>query len=104
MTSNSSIESTESCLQAKEIEMALRSGLNSSLAWSLNALTVLSFNSQQPLLIAKHPGILQALLEVGHKQDVQYLHWETNVALATDAAKLYQNRPVLLCSYLKGLT
>lgn len=54
------------CLQAKEIEMALRSGLNSSLAWSLNALTILSFKSQHPLLIENHPGILQGLLQVSN--------------------------------------
>ena len=48
--------------------MALKSGLNSSIAWSLNALTILSFNSQHPLLMAKHPGILQAMVEVNRPQ------------------------------------
>ncbi|KAL0033456.1 hypothetical protein WJX77_010350 [Trebouxia sp. C0004] len=49
---------------AKEIQLALRSGVHSSVAWSLNALTVLSFNANPPLLLTQHPGLLDALLQV----------------------------------------
>ena len=50
-------------MQAKEIQLALRSGVHSSVAWSLNALTVLSFNAKPPLLLTQHPGLLDALLQ-----------------------------------------
>ena len=53
-------------VQAKEIQLALRSGVHSSVAWSLNVLTVLSFNATHPLLLSQHSGLLQALLEVSH--------------------------------------
>ncbi|KAL0051202.1 hypothetical protein WJX82_003707 [Trebouxia sp. C0006] len=49
---------------AKEIQLALRSRVHSSVAWSLNALTVLSFNANPPLLLTQHPGVLDALLQV----------------------------------------
>ena len=52
-------------MQAKDIQLALKSGVHSSVAWSLNALTVLSFNATSPLLLSQHPGLLDALLEVG---------------------------------------
>lgn len=51
-------------LQAKEIELALRSGLQTSVSWSLNVLTVLSCNSPQQLLLSDLPELLQALLQV----------------------------------------
>jgi len=50
--------------QAKELQLALRSGVHSSVAWSLNALTILSFNADPALLLSQHPGLLEALLEV----------------------------------------
>ena len=53
-------------MQAKDIQLALKSGVHSSVAWSLNALTVLSFNATPPLLLSHHPGLLDALLEVSH--------------------------------------
>jgi len=37
--------------------------VHSSVAWSLNALTVLSFNANPPLLLSHHPGLLDALLQ-----------------------------------------
>ena len=51
-------------IQAKEIQLALRSGVRGSVAWSLNALTVLSFDEAPPRLLPQHPGLLEALLEV----------------------------------------
>lgn len=53
-------------MQAKEIQLALRSGVHSSVAWSLNALTVLSFGANPPLLLFQHPGLLDALLQAWH--------------------------------------
>ncbi|KAL0026679.1 hypothetical protein WJX79_003431 [Trebouxia sp. C0005] len=49
---------------AKDIQLAMRSGVRSSVAWSLNALTVLTFNANPPLLLTQHPGLLDALLQV----------------------------------------
>lgn len=51
-------------MQAKEIELALRSGVHSSVSWSLNVLTVLSFNAPHHLLLSDHPHLLEALLKV----------------------------------------
>lgn len=51
-------------VQAKEIELALRSGVHGSVSWSLNVLTVLSFNAPHHLLLADHPHLLEALLQV----------------------------------------
>ena len=51
-------------LQAKEVELALRSGVHSSMSWSLNVLTVLSFNAPHQVLLSDHPDLLQALLQV----------------------------------------
>ena len=51
-------------VQAKEIELALRSGVHTTVSWSLNVLTVLSFNAAHHLLLAEHPHLLEALLEV----------------------------------------
>ena len=53
-------------MQAKEIELALRSGVHTSVSWSLNALTVLSFSAPQHLLLADQPKLLEALLQVHH--------------------------------------
>lgn len=53
-------------LQAKEVELALRSGVHTSVSWSLNVLTVLSFNTPHQLLLSDLPELLQALLQVQH--------------------------------------
>ena len=58
------IEASVLSTQAKELQLALRSGVHNSVAWALNALTVLSFDSANPLLLSHHPGLLDALLEV----------------------------------------
>ena len=53
-------------MQAKDIQLAMRSGVRSSVAWSLNALTALTFNANPPLLLTQHPGLLDALLQAWH--------------------------------------
>lgn len=64
-------------LQAKEVELALRSGVHTSVSWSLNVLTVLSFNAPHQLLLSDLPELLQALLQVQHAR----LHAFTCVAV-----------------------
>ena len=51
-------------VQAKEIELGLRSGVHTSVSWSLNVLTVLSFNAPHQLVLSDLPELLQALLQV----------------------------------------
>ncbi|KAL3142668.1 hypothetical protein ABBQ38_002974 [Trebouxia sp. C0009 RCD-2024] len=59
-----SVPSTFLTTHAKDIELSLRSGVHTSVSWSLNVLTVLSFNAPQHVLLSDHHDLLQALLQV----------------------------------------